>query len=79
MAGGTPPHEMNFILDPVSLEQHRLVEAKTRVALKEPAAHPAPSFAWNHHWTTPRGERGLREYLAAEKTHSACAIYLAGA
>ena len=24
-----------------------------------------PAFAWNHRWTTPRGERGLREYLMA--------------
>jgi len=22
-----------------------------------------PAFAWNHRWTTPRGEKGLREYL----------------
>ena len=26
-----------------------------------------PAFAWNHRWTTPRGERGLQEYLAAKK------------
>lgn len=26
-----------------------------------------PAFAWNHRWTTPRGERGLREYLAAAR------------
>jgi hypothetical protein len=26
-----------------------------------------PAFAWNHRWTTPRGERGLREYLASKK------------
>jgi Polyketide cyclase / dehydrase and lipid transport len=26
-----------------------------------------PAFAWNHRWTTPRGESGLREYLAARK------------
>ena len=24
-----------------------------------------PAFAWNHRWTTPRGQKGLREYLAA--------------
>lgn len=24
-----------------------------------------PLFAWNHRWTTPRGEAGLRRYLAA--------------
>ncbi len=23
-----------------------------------------PVFAWNHYWTTPRGEAGLRAYLA---------------
>lgn len=23
-----------------------------------------PAFAWNHRWTTPRGEAGLRRYLA---------------
>ena len=22
-----------------------------------------PLFAWNHYWTTPRGERGMREFL----------------
>ncbi len=22
-----------------------------------------PLFAWNHHWTTPRGEKGLTAYL----------------
>jgi hypothetical protein len=26
-----------------------------------------PAFAWNHRWTTPRGEKGLREYLAAHE------------
>ena len=26
-----------------------------------------PAFAWNHRWTTPRGEKGLREYLAQNK------------
>ncbi|TPO07151.1 SRPBCC family protein [Mesorhizobium sp. B1-1-5] len=26
-----------------------------------------PAFAWNHRWTTPRGEAGLRRYLAAQK------------
>jgi len=26
-----------------------------------------PAFAWNHRWTTPRGEAGLRRYLKAEK------------
>lgn len=26
-----------------------------------------PAFAWNHRWTTPRGEKGLREYLASRR------------
>jgi hypothetical protein len=26
-----------------------------------------PAFAWNHRWTTPRGEAGLRRYLAVRK------------
>ena len=26
-----------------------------------------PAFAANHRWTTPRGERGLREYLASKR------------
>ena len=26
-----------------------------------------PAFAWNHRWTTPRGEKGLREYMAAHQ------------
>lgn len=30
-----------------------------------------PAFAWNHRWTTPRGEAGLRRYLAARKSDKA--------
>jgi hypothetical protein len=26
-----------------------------------------PAFAWNHRWTPPRGERGLKEFLAARR------------
>jgi hypothetical protein len=26
-----------------------------------------PIFAWNHRWTTPRGEKGLREFLAQRR------------
>lgn len=26
-----------------------------------------PAFAWNHRWTTPRGEAGLRRYLAERR------------
>ena len=25
-----------------------------------------PAFAWNHRWTTPRGEAGLKRYLAQQ-------------
>jgi hypothetical protein len=25
------------------------------------------AFAWNHRWTMPRGEKGLREYLAEKR------------
>jgi uncharacterized protein YndB with AHSA1/START domain len=27
-----------------------------------------PAFAWNHRWTTPRGEAGLRRYLDATRS-----------
>ncbi|OBQ74968.1 SRPBCC family protein [Mesorhizobium erdmanii] len=30
-----------------------------------------PAFAWNHRWTTPRGEAGLRRYLVEQKGRSA--------
>ncbi|MBT1156078.1 SRPBCC family protein [Aminobacter anthyllidis] len=30
-----------------------------------------PAFAWNHRWTTPRGEAGLRRYLAERKAGKA--------
>lgn len=26
-----------------------------------------PAFAWNHRWTTPRGEAGLRRFLAQRR------------
>ncbi len=26
-----------------------------------------PAFAWNHRWTTPRGEAGLKKYLGATR------------
>ncbi|WP_224364426.1 SRPBCC family protein [Hyalangium versicolor] len=29
-----------------------------------------PIFAWNHRWTMPRGEAGLRAYLAAQRASS---------
>jgi len=36
-----------------------------RPILKFLAPALRPAFAWNHRWTTPRGERGLKAYLAA--------------
>lgn len=30
-----------------------------------------PAFAWNHRWTTPRGEAGLRRYLSERKDREA--------
>jgi hypothetical protein len=30
-----------------------------------------PLFAWNHRWTTPRGEAGLRAYLAEQAGRAA--------
>jgi uncharacterized protein YndB with AHSA1/START domain len=35
-----------------------------RPLLKLMAPVLRPAFAWNHRWTTPRGEAGLRRYLA---------------
>ncbi len=29
-----------------------------------------PLFAWNHYWTTPRGEAGLRSHLAERRRGS---------
>lgn len=29
-----------------------------------------PLFAWNHNWTTPRGETGMRAYLASHRPKS---------
>ena len=30
-----------------------------------------PVFAWNHYWTTPRGEAGLKAYLAEMRSRRA--------
>lgn len=32
-----------------------------------------PVFVWNHRWTTPRGENGLRAYIAEHKHREALA------
>jgi hypothetical protein len=39
-----------------------------RPVLKLLAPILRPAFAWNHRWTTPRGEKGLQEYLTSRKT-----------
>ena len=39
-----------------------------RPILKRLAPLLRPVFAWNHRWTTPRGEKGLRDYLASGRT-----------
>lgn len=33
-----------------------------------------PAFAWNHRWTTPRGEAGLRRHLAERRGKSSAAV-----
>ena len=38
-----------------------------RPILKALAPLLRPAFAWNHRWTTPRGEAGLRAFLAERK------------
>lgn len=38
-----------------------------RPVLKLLAPLLRPAFAWNHRWTTPRGEAGLRRYLSESK------------
>ena len=36
-----------------------------------------PFFAWNHNWTTPRGEQGMMDYLAQKHGRSLQALPLA--
>jgi uncharacterized protein YndB with AHSA1/START domain len=38
-----------------------------RAWMKTMAPLLRPVFAWNHYWTTPRGEAGLRAYLAKHR------------
>ena len=38
-----------------------------RPILKRLAPLLRPVFAWNHRWTTPRGEKGLLEFLAERR------------
>lgn len=33
-----------------------------------------PLFAWNHSWTTPRGEQGMRAYLAEKSAAKQAAL-----
>jgi hypothetical protein len=97
-ARGALPYELNFILEPVTLEPERRVVVKTmgdfdglwsatlsqrgdavhvdiiwqvtvlRPILRFFAPLLRPAFAWNHRWTTPRGEKGLRAYLADKRS-----------
>jgi len=39
----------------------------TRPWMKVMAPLLRPVFAWNHYWTTPRGEAGLRAYLTKQR------------
>jgi hypothetical protein len=96
-ARGFLPYELNFILEPATLEPGRRVVVKTigdfdglwsatlsprdggvhvdiiwqvtvlRPILRLLAPLLRPAFAWNHRWTTPRGEKGLRDYLAEKR------------
>ena len=43
----------------------RVTVRKPIVRLLSPLLKPL--FAWNHNWTTPRGEAGLRAYLAEQR------------
>ncbi len=100
-ARGFLPYELNFVLEPVTLEPPRRVVVKTvgdfdglwsatlsprdggvhvdiiwqvtvlRPILRWLAPLLRPAFAWNHRWTTPRGEKGLREYLAERRSAAA--------
>ena len=45
----------------VDIDEQVLAE-KPLIRLLSPVLKPV--FAWNHYWTTPRGEAGLRAYLA---------------
>jgi hypothetical protein len=33
-----------------------------------------PIFAWNHYWTTPRGEQGMMRFLAQQYSHPAATV-----
>lgn len=37
-----------------------------------------PAFAWNHRWTTPRGEAGLRAFLRERRKGAGAAIRAEG-
>jgi hypothetical protein len=45
--------------------EERVVAEKPLIRAFSPLLKPL--FAWNHYWTTPRGEAGLRAYLAASQ------------
>lgn len=50
------------------------VDIEEQVVAKKPVIRVfspllKPLFAWNHFWTTPRGERGLRAYMVERRGH----------
>jgi hypothetical protein len=45
--------------------EERVVANKPLIRVLSPLLKPL--FAWNHFWTTPRGEAGLRAYLAERR------------
>lgn len=46
--------------------EEEVIAAKPLIRVFSPLLKPL--FAWNHYWTTPRGEAGLRAYLEAVAT-----------
>ncbi|MEM7125340.1 MAG: hypothetical protein AAF702_03370 [Chloroflexota bacterium] len=63
-------------------EQGTIVEIDWRVTVNMPLIrYLSPIFkrifAWNHYWTTPRGEQGMMDYLARKHDRSLNALPLA--
>jgi len=45
--------------------EEQVIARKPLIRLFSPLLKPL--FAWNHYWTTPRGEAGLRAYLTQQR------------
>lgn len=60
----------------VTLEE-RVIADKPLIRLLSPVLKPL--FAWNHRWTTPRGEQGLIAYLAERGKLSSPRVEVVGA